>query len=267
MINWLFPLPFSFFLGYKQPKMFFFDSLIHNRICWKTYELLAVVVSPKSVPKVFSHLTYPKEIQYQKQQICQVLRHKCYKNILNLILVFSMGRYGVKLQIWFHSKGSARRKSAGHLAEYKLILAFFEQGLASNQSQSHVCLKCTEPAHAFPDISTVFTVKNWNKQTHIFSSPLHSCCAPQCRRLCLRRRTGSGLSPSRCVPWRKPTTTWGKRWRPWNGSYARPNERQWRSRASASNSSTSQSRPAPTPIRTLPRTRRSRHLKRSSPGI
>lgn len=83
------------------------------------------------------------------------------------------------------------------------------------------------------------------------SSSLGSCSAPQCRRLCSRRKRGSRLCPSRCALWRKPTATWGRRWRPSNGSCVRPNGTQPKnSRLLTWSSSTSPTHPRLTPIRT-----------------
>lgn len=71
-------------------------------------------------------------------------------------------------------------------------------------------------------------------------SSLHSYSALRRRKPCLRRRSRWGLYPRRCAPWKKPTATWGRRWRPWNVCCVKPKEKPPRkNRPSTSNRSTS----------------------------
>lgn len=109
-------------------------------------------------------------------------------------------------------------------------------------------------------------VESLNKQHYFFFLSLLSCCAPQFRKLCLRRRSEWGLSPRKCVRWRKPMATWRKRWRPWNVSCVWPNEKPRRSsKLSALNSSRSHRWPKLTLTRTLPKIKRTKNLKKSHP--
>lgn len=51
---------------------------------------------------------------------------------------------------------------------------------------------------------------------HLLSILSHSSCAPQCRKLSLRKRRRLKHFLRRSRSWRKPTTTWGTKWRTWS---------------------------------------------------
>lgn len=60
---------------------------------------------------------------------------------------------------------------------------------------------------------------------HLLFFLSQSSCAPQCRKLSLRKRRRSKhfLRRLRCL--RKPTTTWGTKWRTWSDCWDWPNGR------------------------------------------